>query len=706
MPPEVLLLDDLTPSEALALLDEADLQGASLARLRMSMETSAAFGASVTLALPLEKASRPDLKVLLQSFQNRQPRGPRREAVPQEALPMEQALPWLLLNAQADQQAEALEDEFLLAALDLAPGEVAELFDSAALHATSVRVAAAESAAGTHHLFHMRADRRRRSSVASALSGESFQQATALAAYQADGEGRIFLPRSAEVGHAELQCFSRLLQRLLQASSREGQGDPGTRLSRTSPLCAALLPAPSAADEEVPSRYLVLDLSRLRFRPSLDLAPPRAFGARFRLLRLSDSGPAIRRLEGLLQEQAPESGYRLELTETPLREPSQVERIRLRERQAELEYRLALLDSISAPQLRLLRFDPDQIEALADVLRAFPRSVLRSGGLQYAFQSVENEPLGRHYLLIDSNRTSMSELDPLLLWERAGKPPMRFWMDPNFARDYASEERLENWVFVPEGTALFPPLHSWERQGMDVFLLRLLRRLLPRDTWEKTTSGGASDLPQQPLFLFEGPSGPGQTLQTAVLDRASFTPLEIRLGWLNDNLALQRQLAGQEKRLAQLAEDAWQSRLFSQLRQEARQAREDFEQSARQTRQRVTSLLDELSDQLSREIDSTVTRTHATAQEVRRLNLRLQALLETRDEMEETSEEIDRLQRQVLAEAAQLKRTLDTLEDSTVTPLLQRAESTRRSIQERLQEQIDSLKKTRRTLLAALKKRQ
>ncbi|HSR49458.1 MAG TPA: hypothetical protein VLV83_01445 [Acidobacteriota bacterium] len=748
MPAEVLLLDDLTPSEALALLDEAELEAGSLTALRMSVATSAAFGAAVTLAFPLQQASSPGLQRLAHGYQRRQPRGPRRESAASGALPMTQALPWLLLNAdtQAVEPADALDDEFLLAAHDFSPDALARLFDSAALHATSVRVAAGESAAGTHHLFHLRADRRRRSSVASALSGEAFEQAVPLAGYETEDEGRVFLPLAARVGHDDLQSFARLLKRLLEAlpenggvgdgsppPSSSGQGTqsdrsespleamqskgtqpgraaeaavrPGTRLRPPASLRIAVMPAPSAADEDVPDRYLVLDLSRLRFRSSLTLAPPQAFGARFRLLRLSDSGPAMRRLEALLREQAPESGYRLELTETPLREPSEVERIRLRERQAELEYQLALLDSISAPQLRLLRFDPDQLPALAEVLRAFPRSVLRSGALQYAFQAVENEPLGRHYLLIDSNQASMSELDPLLLWERPERPPMRFWMDPSFARDYASEQTLDHLVFVPEGTALFPPLHSWERQGMDAYLRRLLRHMLPRD--REGAGGSAShDLPEQPLLLFEGPAGPRQTLQTAALDRASFTSLEVRLGWLNDNLTLHRQLAEQEKRLTQLAQDAWQSRLFDQLREQARQARQDFEDSAQQTRGRVTSLLDELTDELSREIDSTVTRTHATAEEVRRLNRRLEALVKTREEMEETSDEIDRLQRQILAEAAQLKRTLDTLEESTVAPLLQRAESTRRSIQKRLQDQIDSLQQTRRRLLDALKKPQ
>ena len=176
-----------------------------------------------------------------------------------------------------------------------------------------------------------------------------------------------------------------------------------------------------------------------------------------------------------LREQAPSRGYRLTLESTRAVEEAGRDLDRLRSQQAYLAQRIAYAESLHRPRPRLLRFNSRQLAALAHTIYSFAPDSLFSARphVRYAFRATPQEPAGLHYLWIDPEAVRRTP-DPLPLYESS--PPMRFWLDPTWGRHYHDEGGAAGCVFVPEHTALAPPLHTWIPGDMDEHLRRVFAR--------------------------------------------------------------------------------------------------------------------------------------------------------------------------------------------------------------------------------------
>ncbi|MDJ0840373.1 MAG: hypothetical protein QNK37_27935 [Acidobacteriota bacterium] len=639
MAEQYIIMDQLAPDVALQLLAEACTQGMASWLQGMTIDAvQSAFGNTASLVIPESVDTRlvPDAKEhrhhldrLANRYRELTGGEPRRGP---EAGGMDPAsgLVWLILNSEAgDEDFETVaRGEFLLVVRDMSTEEVAELFEDLRFHATHTRVAGGEYAGGTAYIFHMRDDAERLSSLQSLIAGDRVPSARLLTCRRVN-ELALFLPPDCHAGETALDAFCRILLAMPQLLQVTGdivnQG-----------LFTAI--DPQLDQDGAVSGYEILYLGRLAFQSQSLLAPEAPDTTRVHFRTMVNSDAALSNLRSALGRVQPRIGYSLELRRTRFEEAAEIERTRLLERQAELDYRIAYLDSISMPRPKLLRFSQQQLPALADVVRGFPMKVLREGYPLYGFQSHPNvtggEPkaeagAGYHYIMVEPEDTVFNEMDPLPLWEHLEGGAMRFQLDPFWARYYHGQGN-ECLIFVPEGCALFPTMHGWDVESMDTYMRETM------DSWF-AGRGETVAVPEKPIYIFDGAPEAGAPIHITVLDRKALAPLRARLGWINDHLSVADAM-GLEKFVREMASDVTRSRMIRGLKADAQLARIKFDELLQETNQHVAERLDELTSVITEEFNHLVAETHQTTVKIKEYHDYLEQLTVLKEETRETAE--------------------------------------------------------------------
>jgi hypothetical protein len=510
--------------------------------------------------------------------------------------------------------------------------------------ATPARVARLRSEGGADTwLLHVLVDRERHSGFSGLEALGLFDAWQPLSGYASEG-CRLFLTAGLSLPADLLWPLWRLLSKD-EAASLLALGPQGPRderfyiLSRTERASIASEPRDRSAPAERRARARVgesegrspsdKDDEANRFeRISL---PPRAFvdsmevgfalDACVRVSTLSQA-PAQPNLMKDLREEAPSRGFRLTLESTRAVEEVGRDLDRLRSQHAYLVQRIAYAESLHRPRPHLLRFTARQLAALAHTIYSFaPDSLFNARPhVRYAFRATPQDPGGLHYLWIDPEAVRRTP-DPLPLYESS--PPMRFWLDPTWGRHYHDRAGTAACVFVPEHTALAPPLHAWIPGDMDEHLRRVFAR--PALGAESAAKSSGSF-----IYVLDRVTGDAATLELTVLERDSFKSIDASVNWLNDNISVIERLD-----VADLVRDAAATAQADALSADAAAAtsaaRRDFLRDAARTRERFLKDLDAVVSSINRGTFDVLQRAHHAIDLMKGLDDEMKGLADIRE---------------------------------------------------------------------------
>lgn len=551
-----------------------------------------------------------------------------------------EGIAWLLLksaNETDEKIASSKGDQYLVVTRAMDEKQAELLFRNLCFHATSTRVSSFDTihakGAGSRYLYHLKDDPRRKSSFSSLAASGLFNEHPCQVLKGFETEDHVtFLPQEAQPGERKVHYFCRLVEAApvlfgskeyknsteLTAAVLQWSGSPGT-LEKPGP----------ETDDKMELEFLYL--GELRFFRQELFTRRKVEGARFEYLHLKESQKALDSLGAAIQKAKPYVGYRLELQSTKFLEKNQLER--LFQQKARIEHNIAYLQSITVPQPVLMRFTQEQLPALAAQIRSFPMHILHDGRLKYGFQAYEKEPSGYHFILIDLRETGRNELDPLPLWQDLDTDVlhMRFRLDPFWAYHYY-EAGGDSMVFVPEGCALFPPIHDWNRGNMDQSLREIIGH------WFHQRLKGQA-IPTRPIYLFDGTPGKKSPIHISVLDQERMEPLHMRLDWINDNLLINQALE-KENLMKEIAKDITWGELAQQIKINTEKTRRDFSEAALATNQHIAKTTNEMTRVLTGVIDRVVKETFRMTQKIRRMNQRLQEWDQVLEDMEEILKQV------------------------------------------------------------------
>lgn len=571
----------------------------------------------------------------------------------------------------ADRVAYKLEREKMIVAPDVS----AELFDTLRFEATSVRFATTIADTDTLALYHLQDDQSRFSSLQATLDGDVLGDVVVLDAYRAETRGQnyvVFMPPHLHPEQSALNHFCTIL------TDYPDLFDGNTTLK--SNLLAALVSQPQQNE----SRLALYLINHLDFytESSVEAPPPQVSSVN--VVQLQNNEIALQQLEQELQamttDPARQRGYRLELRRSRYREVNQAEYERLLLTQAEIGERLAELDSFRVARPKLLRFTQTQLPALADVLRSY--AVPDLGRLLYGFQGTDDfHAEGLHYLFVPPD-IAMNDLDPLIYWEAHDEQPRRFWLDPHWARFY---HRYENkaLVFVPYGLTLYPSLHSWGVTTMDAYLRDILG---PRYHGEQ----GIQEMPENPVYLFDGTQGAENTIRVTLLDRDSFESVTVRLGWINDNLSLLNRLKLDDL-IVKMADDFLRERLAQDASTGAIEAQNRFDTVAQQTGAAVAQRTSDLTTAVTHELTQVVTRSQQFTVQAEELNTRLATIEALHDEMQALATRTEGLIQETETKAIEELESHSDALTVKVERAIEHAERTREKLEAHVAQTIDRL---------------
>lgn len=537
--------------------------------------------------------------------------------------------------------------------------ESAELFSRLQGLTTQVRAARHEAGGQVYQLYCF-IDDPMRGSLADFLPPSYLADGQLLNGFQNDASGRVvrvFVPAGSFPRKEALEAYCRLL---LAAPGLFGLAGAST----IQEILSAIVPT-GRADE--PARYLHLYLGQLPFYSDYEISPRREI-ATIDVAGLADTPQAMQRLSVALEAARPRLGYRLRLARSRYTRSDQDSIERLEHERLAISERIADLQGFAKGRPRLLRFGPQQLPAMADVLRFFPSN--RLPDLLYGFHARPDAGAGAHFLLVPHDCKHLFETDPLLYWTRAEGPTIDFWLEPNWARDYLPQNH--HMVFVPHGRTLTPPLHSWAVDSMDDYLRQTVASLRP-----SATARSALPLPATPLYLFDGDE---ERIDVTVVDRAAFRPLHTSLPWLNDNLRLIETWGGAQKFIQKLSAEAALGSLARQSAAQAAQATRDLDELIEASDAQAAAGLSSLLQTMTEEIGRLAGEGETLINQARALNVELETIKafhaamqaevrQTRQTIDQTTgPEVERLvayyrnlAADVDAAIAQSQRTRDTL---------------------------------------------
>jgi hypothetical protein len=515
--------------------------------------------------------------------------------------------------------------------------------------ATPARVARLRSEGGNETwLLHVLVDRERHSGFSGLEALGLFDAWQPLSGYASEG-CRLFLTAGLSLPADLLWPLWRLLSKD-EAASLLALGPQGPRDERFYVL--------SCTDREA-SRFERISLPPRAFVDSMEVGF--ALDACVRVSTMSRAVDQPNLMKDL-REQAPSRGYRLTLESTRAVEDVGRDLDRLRSQHAYLAQRIAYAESLHRPRPRLLRFTARQLAALAHTIYSFaPDSLFNARPhVRYAFRATPQDPDGLHYLWIDPEAVRRTP-DPLPLYDSS--PPMRFWLDPTWGRHYHDGAGAAACVFVPEHTALVPPLHAWVPGDMDEHLRRVFAAkssgsfvyvldrvtedaatLAPHPAWPEPRSdekgaprarpAGAERGSWGPASDGDGGAGgakpPGFSLELTVFERDSFTSVDASVNWLNDNITVTGRLD-----VADLVRDAAAAARAAALSADAAAAasaaRRDFLRDAARTRERFMKDLDAVVSSINRGTFDVLQRAHHAIDLMRGLDDDMKGLADIRE---------------------------------------------------------------------------
>jgi len=576
-----------TEREALErLASEADLGQDRLSRVRIEFDSS--VHRRITLWVP---------DVVGQS----QP--------PESALGLDEGLARLLVNGISDpRRAAEPSHERLFVTSRVSADVLVTTLRRLERFATPARVARLRSQEGADvWLLHVLVDRERHSGASGLEALGLFESWDALSAYESEG-CRLFLPCGVSLPRELLPPLWRLMSNDTAASllALHPQGPREERfyiLSRT---------------DDTTNGFQRIALPPDAFVDSIEVGFALDASVRVSALLRNAEPP---NLVQQLRAQAPSRGYRLTLESTRAVEEAGRDLDRLRSQQAYLAQRVAYAESLHRPRPRLLRFNLRQLAALAHTIYSFAPDSLFSARphVRYAFRATPEEPAGFHYLWIDPEAVRRTP-DPLPLYETS--PPMRFWLDPTWGRHYHDEGGAAGCVFVPEQTALAPPLHTWIPADMDEHLRRVFAR--PAATESSAASAGSC------VYVLDREPGNDGGLGLTVLERDAFTPIDASVNWLNDNIIVAERL-DVTPLLRETAATARADLLAADAADAAAAARRDFLLDAARTRERFMKDLDAVVSSINRCTFDVLQRAHLAIDGMRGLDRDMDSLADIRE---------------------------------------------------------------------------
>jgi len=192
---------------------------------------------------------------------------------------------------------------------------------------------------------------------------------------------------------------------------------------------------------------------------------------------------------------------------------------------------------------------------------------------------------------------------------------MRFWLDPTWGRHYHDEGGAAGCVFVPEQTALAPPLHTWIPGDMDEHLRRVFGR---------PASAGSC------VYVLDREPGNDGALELTVLERDAFTPIDASVNWLNDNIIVAERL-DVTPLLRDTAATARADLLAADAADAAAAARRGFLLEAARTRERFMKDLDGVISSINRCTFDVLQRAHLAIDGMRGLDRDMDSLADIRE---------------------------------------------------------------------------
>lgn len=620
---------------------------------------------------------------------------PREEAIPAGARPLWSALPRaLLLARRKNNMAELVATEFLLIADNLTSEQAVELMQTLSVDATAVKLAnARDSGERTVRLYHVLADGARKATFESAYQSGQFGACRLLYCHRRKRnreEQRVFLPRPAAESDLDATALAYFCD-ILQGAPQLFGFSPAFLTPREHGLLAAL-------EEQQSGDLWLYPLAGLHFRTWEEIAAAPPAHVAVRCVDLRDSADELPRLRDKIRQAEPFIGYRLQLLPTRFTDEAQMEEELIIERLMELEERLAGLRSIRQQRPLLARFSQRQLPALADALRRSPTGVLRSGALQYGFQATVDQPLGQHFIFAAPD-APQDALAGLCAWADHEPPPMRFWLDPFWAGHYHDGGNAAL-IFTPQGTALFPTLHSWDAAEMDTYLAEMINAWYAAQPADSAAGERLTGL-QSPIYLFE-PGSSASQLNISILDLAAFRPLYTQLGWLNDNLLVHDDLKT-ESFIHELADAAVRKRLLDQRVELVDVAQKEFAEAEQKVRAALAAKTVALTDAITGELDALFGAVKEAMDDMKAQRSRLEKLRRWAADMKVNATQLETLITQVNEEAKITEAATAELRQQA-SGAIQAAHEERSNVEAMVAEEIKRLKEAEQGLLRALER--
>lgn len=604
---------------------------------------------------------------------------------------------------------DPVDDELLIVCASNDSERVDSLFREISFGATYTRVAAATAPASkdasgpskTLWLFHVKDDLKRTSTLAGSRQSGAFDDCTVLRAYQDEGQ-TLFFPEGV---HPQRDRF-----RVLRQLATDNSGLLGSAMPKKGPVLAGI-PGATSSDP-----LAILWLGGLRFAGEVQFTPTGGELPRVNQVELADAAAELENLRLRIAQAGPRAGYPLRLAPAPVDGAGSSERMRLRQRLAETRQRLAYLESLDQSHPILYRFAQEQLEQLAGLLASFPVEVLKDGELLYGFYADDENPAGYHFLLVEPEHAILGLLGPA--FSQHGNGADRFQIDPLWAGAYFDPERPAL-VFVPFGQRLTPSMHAWNASEMDEYLAESV------ETWAKAQGKIPKALPERPLYLFDELTDPAQPsngsngaksgskngsngrsrnpgsvrLRASVLDRDAFAPLRDRMGWINENLLVTRDL-GMQEYVTQLATASSRASLLERKQSHADTRLDEFSESLdvlnKQVLARTRGYLKVLDDRVGKSLGQVET----MRRELDSLEASLAKLQAARSDMKrdhgKTLREIESDLMNLPAELRRVKRTMDKV--------IANAELERHGMDGQMQTKLGQLKEARQRLIKTMKK--
>lgn len=576
--------------------------------------------------------------------------------------------------------------EKMLVAADLDSGRSAEIFLQLGVFATQRRTACAETDAGSFYLYHIMDESERQSALEAAVAAGRFPECHFLTAYQSDevraGVSKpwlVFVPDTVLPQREALDHFCRFLT-----------AAPDLFTTNAEPKSQALAAVVPGDDENAGTQLLIL--ADILFRDEWEFTRRSADLGVVELLALQESESARAQLQEAIAAAQPRVGYQLELRRSRYRAADADELERLAQKKFEIEEHIADLISFrdTAPRPMLLRFTQEQLPVFADFVRHHPPQELNQ--LLYGFETNVGQMGGVHFLYVDAQAQRLAAGDPLPWWGQFGQQAMRFWLDPHWARSYWPE--AQHHVFVPFGLTLFPTLHSWDVASMDDYLRQMfLEAYEARHRVEQ--------IPDRPLYVFDGLAAPGAQLEMSILDRDAFQPLTSCLEWLNDNLRVLQHVELQTF-IAQMADDVARLEMSRQLADEADASMAAFKRKTEKAQQEMAESLRGTFEGIEVEVNEVLQESRAFVSEAQALNHRLQRVRALHAELKALVDQARDHEEQIDEELRQLRQHYEDLVKE-VEADIERAGETRERMTRNVEKTVAQLEQTYRELQGKLR---